>query len=113
MFWSVFHFIRVKGTPVPFNPPPKLVATGPYAYVRNPMLGGIFLFLFGLAFCYRSLALLFCFTPLFILINVVELKLIEEPELEMRLGPAYRRYKKQTPMFFPLKGARFRQESEK
>src|SRR4030067_1585261 len=22
--WSLVHFIRVKGTPVPFNPPPKL-----------------------------------------------------------------------------------------
>ncbi len=28
--WSVFHFLKVKGTPVPFNPPPKVVNTGPY-----------------------------------------------------------------------------------
>ena len=36
--WSVLNFLRAKGTPVPFNPPPQLVTTGPYAYVRNPML---------------------------------------------------------------------------
>ncbi len=46
--WSVLNFIRVKGTPVPFNPPPQLVATGPYRYVRNPMLSGVFALLFAL-----------------------------------------------------------------
>ena len=38
MGWSIINFIRAKGTPVPFNPPPRLVTSGPYAYVRNPML---------------------------------------------------------------------------
>ena len=28
--WSVLHFLKVKGTPVPFNPPPEIVTTGPY-----------------------------------------------------------------------------------
>jgi len=44
--WSAFHFLKVKGTPVPFNPSPTVVKTGPYRYVRNPMLTGVFLFLF-------------------------------------------------------------------
>ena len=26
--WSAFHFLKVKGTPVPFNPPPQVVKTG-------------------------------------------------------------------------------------
>jgi len=33
--------------------------------------------------------------------NNLELKVIEEPELEMRLGDVYREYKKRVPMFFP------------
>ena len=46
--WSVLNFFRAKGTPIPFNPPPRLVTTGPYAYVHNPMLTGIFALLFGI-----------------------------------------------------------------
>jgi len=100
IIWSQLNFFKVKGTPVPFNPPPKLVTAGPYAYVRNPMLSGIFILLFGIAFAFRSISLLFIFTPLFIIINVMEIKAVEEPELEMRLGKDYLEYKKKTPMFF-------------
>jgi len=99
--WSVFHFVKVKGTPVPVNPPPKLVCTGPYFYSRNPMLTGIYLLMFGIGFGIGSLSLILIFTPLFILVNTIELKIIEEPELEKRLGKEYLEYKKRTPMFIP------------
>ncbi len=101
MVYSLAHFIRVRGTPVPFSPPPRLVDTGPYRYARNPMLTGIFAQLFGLGLLLSSLSLFCFFTPLFILINAWELKFVEEPELEKRLGEDYRRYKKRVPMFFP------------
>jgi protein-S-isoprenylcysteine O-methyltransferase Ste14 len=101
MSWSILHFLKVRGTPVPFNPPPKLVTTGPYALVRNPMLSGVFIVFFGLGLLLRSISLFFIFTPLFILLNVLELKGVEEPELERRLGKAYLEYKKRVPMFFP------------
>jgi protein-S-isoprenylcysteine O-methyltransferase Ste14 len=101
MTWSILHFIRVKGTPVPFNPPPKLVTTGPYAHVRNPMLTGVFVLLFGLGVLLRSISLVSIFTPLFILFNVWELKAVEERELERRLGKDYVEYKKRVPMFIP------------
>jgi protein-S-isoprenylcysteine O-methyltransferase Ste14 len=105
MIWSVLIFFRVKGTPVPFNPPPKLVATGPYAHVRNPMLTGVFILLFGLGVLLRSISLVSIFTPLFILLNVWELKAVEERELEKRLGEDYVEYKKRVPMLIPrLKG---------
>ena len=99
--WSAFHFVKVKGTPVPFNPPPKLVKTGPYRYARNPMLTGVFILLIGIGFFVSSVSLVFFFTPLFVLINVWELKQIEEPELIKRLGNEYIEYKNQTPMFLP------------
>jgi protein-S-isoprenylcysteine O-methyltransferase Ste14 len=101
MIWSGLHFIRVKGTPVPFNPPPRLVATGPYAHARNPMLTGVFVLLFGLGVLLMSISLVFIFTPLFILLNVWEVKAVEELELEKRLGKDYVEYKKRVPMFIP------------
>ncbi len=99
--WSGFHFLRVKGTPVPFNPPPQVVTDGPYRYARNPMLTGVFLFLFGLGFAVGSFSLVFFFTPLFILVNLFELKEIEEPELVKRFGDEYIEYRRKTPMFIP------------
>jgi protein-S-isoprenylcysteine O-methyltransferase Ste14 len=99
--WAAVHFLKAKGTPVPFNPPPELVKTGPYRYVRNPMLTGVFLFLFGVGFFINSFSLMFFFTPLFVLVNVWELKKIEEPELMKRLGDEYIEYRRQTPMFIP------------
>jgi protein-S-isoprenylcysteine O-methyltransferase Ste14 len=99
--WSILQFARARGTPVPLNPPARVVRTGPYAYVRNPMLAGGFLQIFGFGILVRSLSLTFLFTPLFVLLNVLELKAIEEPELAKRLGEEYIEYRKQTPMFFP------------
>ena len=104
--WSVLHFLKVKGTPVPFNPPPTLVESGPYKYARNPMLTGVFLLLFGIGFAIKSLSLVLIFTPLYVLANLWELKEIEEPELVKRLGEDYLSYRERTPMFIP--GTRLR-----
>jgi protein-S-isoprenylcysteine O-methyltransferase Ste14 len=65
------------------------------------MLTGIYLLMFGIGFGIGSLSLILIFTPLFILVNTIELKIIEEPELEKRLGKEYLEYKKRTPMFIP------------
>jgi protein-S-isoprenylcysteine O-methyltransferase Ste14 len=65
------------------------------------MLSGIFCLMFGLGALLGSISLVFMFTPLFIAINAWELKTIEEPELEKRLGQSYRAYRQKTPMFIP------------
>ena len=108
--WSIFHFLKVKGTPVPINPPPILVKSGPYNYTRNPMLTGIFFIMFGIGFWIGSFSLIFIFTPLFIFINTLELKMIEEPELSRRIGEEYDEYRIKTPMFIP--GIRFKSKKE-
>jgi len=101
MVLTIIYFIKAKGTPVPLNPPQSLIKIGPYRYIRNPMLTGIFLQLFGIGFYYHSLSLIFIFTPLFIALNYWELKNIEEPELQKRFGQEYKKYKQQASMFFP------------
>ena len=99
--WSAAHFLNAKGTPVPFNPPPTLVTSGPYRYARNPMLAGVFLILLGLGLLLGSPTLVVVFVPLFVAINVWELRRIEEPELVQRLGDEYIEYRRRTPMFLP------------
>jgi len=79
------------------------VNTGPYRYTRNPMLTGVFLFLFGVGFGLNSVSLVLVFTPLYVLLNVWELKHIEEPELIRRLGEEYIEYRRNTPMFIMKK----------
>jgi len=36
-----------KGTLAPWDPPNKFVVRGPYQFVRNPMISGVILLLFG------------------------------------------------------------------
>jgi len=68
------------------------------------MLSGVFLMLFGIGFLLQSLSLVIIYTPLFMVIAFLEFKIIEEPELEKRLGTPYVKYKKKVPMFFPYPG---------
>ncbi|MCL5808481.1 MAG: isoprenylcysteine carboxylmethyltransferase family protein [Deltaproteobacteria bacterium] len=99
--WSVWRFLKTKGTPIPVNPPPVLVTDGLYAYSRNPMLAGVFLMLAGIGILFGSVTLTCIATPVFVFVSILEFKYIEEPELERRFGKAYREYKEKTPMIIP------------
>jgi protein-S-isoprenylcysteine O-methyltransferase Ste14 len=99
--WCIVWFTKAKGTPVPFNPPRELVTVGAYAWSRNPMLTGVFTFLFGVGFLLHSVSMVFIWTPVFVVFNVLELRLVEEPELERRFGERYIEYKRRVPMFVP------------
>jgi len=79
------------GTLAPWDPPKQFVATGPYRYVRNPMITGVTLVL-----CAQSLILHSwphaAWTAVFIVLNVTWIPLAEEPGLRARFGDAYRDY---------------------
>ena len=50
----------------------------------------------------RSVSMVFVWTPAFLLLNAIELKLVEEPELEHRFGERYSEYNRcRVPMFIP------------
>ena len=44
---TIYSFVRASGSPVPFNPPKKLVTTGLNSQIRNPMFLGWIIMLFG------------------------------------------------------------------
>jgi protein-S-isoprenylcysteine O-methyltransferase Ste14 len=98
---SLRHFItRGKGTLAPWDPPRNLVISGPYRYVRNPMISGVLFIVLGEALVLRSWphgewALLF------LIINAVYIPLLEEPVLQARFGRAYDEYRQHVWMFIP------------
>jgi protein-S-isoprenylcysteine O-methyltransferase Ste14 len=99
--WCVVLFWRAHGTPVPFHPPQTLVTSGPFRYVRNPIAVGVFACLFGVGFLLHSHSLVFGWLPAFFLLNVIELKYVEERELERRFGEGYDAYRRRVPPYLP------------
>jgi len=99
--WCLAIFRSAGGTPVPFSPPARLVARGPYLRMRNPMLTGLLVSVLGAGFVLRSPSLVLIVVPLTAIGSWIELQLVEEPELQRRLGGAYSEYRREVPMFLP------------
>ena len=99
--WCVWLFARVgKGTLAPWDPTQRLVAIGPYRYVRNPMILGVATMLAGEALLFGSVALL-AWLAIFVLINHTYFVSMEEPGLARRFGEQYDAYKAAVPRWIP------------
>ena len=57
--------------------------------------------LFGIGLLLNSISLIFIFNPIFILLNILYLKAVEEREMEKKFGQEYLKYKENVPMFIP------------
>jgi protein-S-isoprenylcysteine O-methyltransferase Ste14 len=89
-----------EGTPAPFNPPRNLVIEGPYIYLRNPMMVGVWMVLFGESLIFGSIILAAWFLVFFGLCLLL-IPVWEEPGLEKRFGETYRDYEKKVPRWIP------------
>lgn len=84
---------RGIGTPAPFDPPRRLVVTGLYRWVRNPMYVGLGVLLLGEAITFPRItitmlvmiAILWLATTIFIIT-------FEEPTLRSKFGDDYAAY---------------------
>lgn len=92
--------IRGKGTPAAFDPPTEFVATGPYAFVRNPMYIGGFILLTGFGLYHHSLSILILLLLLFLVFHLFVVY-YEEPTLEKQFGKSYTEYKKRINRWIP------------
>jgi protein-S-isoprenylcysteine O-methyltransferase Ste14 len=100
--------IQGLGTPAPVAPPKRLVVTGLYRYVRNPMYVAVSLLIFGQGLLFGSVGLLeyglvvwlgfFTFVVLY-----------EEPALRRKFGAEYEEFCAHVPRWIPrLKPLEFR-----
>ena len=99
--WCVTLFARVgQGTLAPWDPTKRLVAVGPYRYVRNPMITGVATVLAGWA-AFTGSWVLALWLVVFVAFNSAYFMLVEEPGLEQRFGAPYRDYKARVPRWIP------------
>ncbi len=99
--WTMRLFVvQGRGTPAPWDPPRRLVVSGPYRHVRNPMLTGVLLLLLAEALVLRSWPI-GAWMLVFFIGNTLYFALFEEKALERRFGAEYRTYKTNVPRWLP------------
>ena len=92
---------RGDGTPLPFDPPKRMVVSGPYAHIQHPMLAGLSLIVFGEACWFHSLPL-GVYAAAVALCAHLFVTLQEEPRLQERFGEDYAAYQAATPRWLPF-----------
>ncbi len=88
------------GTPAPIAPPQKLVATGLYRYVRNPIYIAVVAVIFGQALLFGDGRLLWYGALLWLFFHVWVV-IIEEPTLKQTFGTEYESFRTNVPRWIP------------
>ena len=97
----VKYFVQLSGirSLTTIQPENKLMITGIHKFVRHPLYGGTFVFIWGLLLLYRHLSLLVVNTiiTIYTLLGIA----FEEKKLEQQFGDDYKNYKATVPKLFP------------
>ena len=98
---SIIEFARRgKGTLSLADPPTRLVVSGPYRWVRNPMYAGVLFILVGESIIVAQPGIVLYAAAFFIITNVFIAR-FEEPYLERTFGPGYVAYKANVRRWIP------------
>ena len=97
---SFIDFIRADGTPVPVASPPRLVVSGSYRYVRNPIYVGFVVILAGEVLLFGSPGLL-VYTAVAWCIGAAAVRFYEEPTLARKFGAEYQDYRRAVRAWVP------------
>jgi protein-S-isoprenylcysteine O-methyltransferase Ste14 len=92
--------IRGHGTPAPVAPPRRLVVTGQYRYVRNPMYLALVVIVLGQAAWFGSRALVMYAVVLWLLFHL-RVVTYEEPRLAKQFGGEFAEYRQGVPRWLP------------
>jgi len=88
------------GTPAPVAPPQKLVVTGLYRYVRNPIYIALVAVILGQALLFGDERLLWYGALLWLFFHVWVV-VIEEPTLKQTFGAEYESFRNNVPRWIP------------
>jgi protein-S-isoprenylcysteine O-methyltransferase Ste14 len=105
VIWCIMIFYSFgKGTLMPLSKleTQKLVITGPYRYIRNPMILGVIIILLGQSLIFGSYSL-FEFCIFFLILNLFYIPLFEEKGLIRRFGDDFLTYKAKVHGWIPIK----------
>ena len=91
---------RGRGTPSPLDPPDRLVVTGLYRFVRNPMYVTVGMVVVGEILLLESALLLMVLLFLWLAFHLF-VTLYEEPTLRRLFGDPYREYCRSVPRWIP------------
>ena len=93
---------RGLGTPAPFDPPRRLVVSGPYCYVRNPMYVGMLIVLIGEALVFPNLRRgMMIEAAAFWFIAAMFVLAFEEPVLRQMFDGDYEAYRRGVRRWIP------------
>jgi protein-S-isoprenylcysteine O-methyltransferase Ste14 len=93
---SFIGFLKAGGTPVPAASPPRLVVTGFYRHVRNPIYVGFLIILIGQSLLFGSRGLAE-YTAVAWCIGAAAVRFYEEPVLTRKFGAEYLAYRRAVP----------------
>jgi protein-S-isoprenylcysteine O-methyltransferase Ste14 len=89
-----------QGTPAPFAPTEKLIVTGEYRYVRNPMYVAVLAMIAGQALLFGSASLVVHVLLVWLAVAVF-VRFYEEPTLTRQYGRQYLEYRAAVPAWLP------------
>lgn len=99
--WCVWNFAAIgHGTPGPWDAPKRVVAVGPYRWVRNPIYIAALLVVLGGAWLFLSLPLLAYAGAMAVCFHLFVIG-YEEPTLRRRFGSTYLEYQRKVPRWIP------------
>lgn len=102
--WCGWHFaMRGRGTPGPWDAPKKLVVSGPYRHVRNPMYVGVSAVLLGESTLFNSSSVLMLLLAFLLAVNAF-IFFYEEPALRSMFGAQYEEYCRNVRRWIPRLG---------
>ncbi len=100
-FWCLWLFATVgRGTPGPWDAPRRVVARGPYRWVRNPIYISALLVVIGEAWLFLSRPLLIYAGVMAVFFHLFVIG-YEEPTLRRRFGDTYDAYVRAVARWIP------------